>query len=358
MRAEEKQALIERLERQGRYRRKMLKKLGIPESTYYSWRRLYQENGIAGLEKQKTQTRNIWNRLTSEEEGNVLKYARIHPEFSPRLIAVKITDDQEFSVSESTVYRILKENHLIAPRPLPEWPAAKEWHTKTTRPNEIWQIDGTFFFIVGWGYYKLIPILDDYSRKIIAWALMPDESAQSVSCVVEAAVENAGIKSIAPERKPVLLSDNGSGFIADLLKVQLNVHGIRHIFGKPYHPQTQGKIERFNRRIKEGVCFLVYCSPSELRRAIDAGIETYNATPHEALDNVSPNDVYAGQKDAILQRRSEKKRWTLARRKIVNLELGGIHSASKTGLLLADRRAGDTLIPPAENGNGEDKKDQ
>lgn len=357
MRAEEKQALIEKLEKHGRYRRKMLKKLGIPESTYYSWRRLYQDNGIMGLEKQKTQTRNIWNRLTSDEEGIVLKYARIHPELSPRLIALKITDEQEFSVSESTVYRVLKEHHLIAPRPLPEWPAAKEWHKKTTRSNEIWQIDGTFFFIAGWGYYKLIPILDDYSRKIIAWALMPDETAQSVSCVVEAAIEKSGIKGLPPELMPMLLSDNGSGFIADLLKVQLNAHGIRHIFGKPYHPQTQGKIERFNRRIKEGICFLVYCSPSELRRAIDEAIETYNATPHEALSNVSPNDVYAGRKDAILKTRAEKKRWTLSRRKIVNLELRGVCPASANGLHLKDRQAGEPSIPPAESGNPEEKKD-
>lgn len=358
MRAEEKQALIEQLEKQGRYRRKMLKKLGIPESTYYSWRRLFEAGGLASLEKQKTLTRNIWNRLTSEEEGIVLKYARLHPELSSRLIAVKITDVEEFSVSESTVYRILKENHLIAPRPLPEWPAAKEWHKKTTRPNEIWQIDGTFFFISGWGYYKLIPILDDYSRKIIAWALMPDETAQSVSCVVEDAIEKAGIKELPPEKKPKLLSDNGPGFIAELLSVQLSAHGIHHIFGKPYHPQTQGKIERFNRRIKEGVCFLVYCSPSALKRAIDEAIETYNDTPHEALSNVSPNDVYAGRKDAILQRRAEKKRWTLARRKIVNLELGGIHRPTANVLQLTEQQVGETSIPPVENGKMEDKKDQ
>jgi transposase InsO family protein len=201
---------------------------------------------------------------------------------------------------------------------LPELPAAKEWRHKTTRPNELRQIDATNFFVAGWGYYKLIPVLDDFSRKIIAWDLMPDESAGSISEAMERAVEAAGVKKLDP--KPVLLSDNGSGFSSDLLAKYLKEHGIRHIFGKPYHPQTQGKVERFNRRIKEGVCLLVYCGPDELRAALTEAIMRYNATPHEALKNVSPNDVYAGRQQEILKKREERKRWTLARRKIMNLE--------------------------------------
>ena len=96
-------------------------------------------------------------------------------------------------------------------------------------------------------------------------------------------------------------------------------HGIRHIFGKPYHPQGRGKIERFNRQIKGKLCLVVYCSPEELKKAADEAIPIYNATPHESLDNVSPNDVYAGRKEVVLQKRREKKRLTLERRKQYNL---------------------------------------
>jgi hypothetical protein len=81
-----------------------------------------------------------------------------------------------------------------------------------------------------------------------------------------------------------------------------------------------GKIERFNRRIKDKLCLVVYCSPEELKRAVDETIPVYNATPHESLDNVSPNDVNAGRKEDILQRRKEKKRLTIERRKKYNLE--------------------------------------
>jgi len=99
----------------------------------------------------------------------------------------------------------------------------------------------------------------------------------------------------------------------------LAAHGIKHIFGTPYHPQGRGKIERFNRRIKEKLCLVVYCSPEELKRAIDEAVAVYNQTPHESLQNVSPNDVYAGRKEEILKRRAEKKRLTLERRKQYNL---------------------------------------
>lgn len=320
----ERQALIEQLEGRGRERRQLLAGLNVPESTYYYWRKLYREGGPLALDKNgKTVARKIWNRLTPEEELVILRVGREHPELSPRLIAIKITDEEEFAVSESTVYRVLKKHGLVAPRPLPEMPAAREWHHKTTRVNEIWQIDATTFFVVGWGYYKLIPVLDDFSRKVLAWVLMPDESCDSISHAVERAIEATGVKNWPKdEDKPVLLSDNGAGFIAGDLQKYLSFHGIRHIFGKPYHPQTQGKVERFNRRIKEGICLLVYCSPGELEKAIGAAIERYNETPHEALKNVSPNDVYAGRQQEILERRAQKKNWTMARRKIVNLEQG------------------------------------
>ena len=249
----------------------------------------------------------------------VLAIARLTPELSPRLLALKITDEEDFSVSESTVYRILRDNDLIAPRPLPEMPAANQWRHKTSHPDEIWQCDGTNLFIVGWGYYKLIPVEDDYSRKIIAYDLRPDETGFSISDVMEMGVENARKEGHLVAKMPKLYSDNGSGFTSKVLAGYLDSHGIRHIFGTPYHPQGRGKIERFNRSIKDKICLVVYSSPEKLKRAIDKAIAIYNSTPHEALNNVSPNDVYAGRKEAILQKRKEKKRLTMERRRQYNL---------------------------------------
>jgi len=312
--------LIEKVESQKGHRSDILQELQISRSTYYQWRKVYEEKGIESFQKVRSGGR-IWNRLMAAEVERVLKVARLYPELSPRLLAVKITDEGDFSISESTVYRILKENGLIYPRPLGEMPAQKQWRHKTTRPDELWQCDATNLFVIGWGYYKLIPVEDDFSRRIIAHDVRPDETAFSLSDILEMGLENARKEGhiTGNDPMPQLYSDNGSGFTSKLLAEYLSQHGIKHIFGTPYHPQGRGKIERFNRRIKEKLCLVVYCSPEELKRVVDETIGTYNRTPHESLDNVSPNDVYAGRKEAILQRRKEKKRLTLERRKQYNL---------------------------------------
>lgn len=323
----QREDLIKKVELQDGHRAKVLDGLGIPRSTYYKWRRTYDDDGMPGLEGIKPIAMRIWNRLADTEIKKVIEVARLHPELSPRLLSVKITDEEYFSVSESTVYRILKQNYLIAPRPLPELPAAKEWRHKTTKPDELWQSDATNLFIVGWGYYKLIPVEDDHSRKILGHDIRPDETAFSFTDVVEIAIENARKEGhlIDKDEMPSLYTDNGSGFVSDVMSGYLEAHGIRHIFGTPYHPQGRGKIERFNRSIKEKLCLVVYCSPEELKKAVNEAITIYNATPHESLGNVSPNDVYAGRKEEILKRRQEKKRLTLERRKKYNLEGSNIN---------------------------------
>jgi len=322
MKREGKGDLIEKVDSQRGRRSEILRALQIPRSTYYQWRKAYKEEGLTALEKVRTGGR-IWNRLLAVEMERVLQVARLHPELSPRLLAVAITDGEDFAISESTVYRILKENGLIYPRPLGEMPAQKQWRHKTARLDELWQCDATNLFVIGWGYYKLIAVEDDFSRKIIAHDVRPDESAFSLSDILEMGLENARKEGhlAGSEPMPKLYSDNGSGFTSKLLAEYLSQHVNKHIFGTPYHPQGRGKIERFNRRIKEKLCLVVYCSPAELKKAVDETIATYNCTPHEALDNVSPNDVYAGRKEEVLQQRGEKKRLTLERRKQCNLNL-------------------------------------
>jgi len=321
MNEHQREELIKDVEMTPGRRSRLLKELQISRTTYYRWRRCYDESGLDGISRRKPVAKRIWNRLTPEEESRILEVAKLHPELSPRLLAVKITDEEPFFVSEAAVYRVLKDHNLIAPRPLPEMPAAKSWKHKTTRPDEIWQCDATNLFIVGWGYYKLIPVEDDYARKIIAWDIRSDETAFSFSDVVEMAVEQAGKEGhlIDRENMPALYTDNGAGFTSGIMAEYLAGHGIRHILGTPYHPQGRGKIERFNRTIKERLCLVVYCSPDELRKAVKEAIAVYNARPHESLDNVSPNDVYAGRKEEVLEKRREKKRLTLARRKQYNL---------------------------------------
>lgn len=319
MDAEGKAVLIAKIRsaRRGQ-KRSMLQHLKIPESTYYKWRKDLYQNGVMGLTKKPRKPYTVWNKMLDEEETEIVKTAVEHTEMSPRLLSIKITDTGSFSVSEKTVQRILKKHNLLMLRPPSEKPAAKEWKHKTSKPDEIWQMDGTVMFVTDWGYYKYLPVLDDYSRRVMNSQLMPDESGFSASDAMELSLEEAKRLGHCLDRHPVVLTDNGPAFKGWVLADYLENKGMRHIFGKPYHPQTQGKVERFNRTIKDYIYVYNYNSPDELQKAIEEAVEWYNNRPHEALQNVSPNDVYAGRKEQILEARAVKKKLTIERRKAYN----------------------------------------
>ena len=118
--------------------------------------------------------------IYSEEGGKVLAVARDFPELSSRQLATWITDNTTFAVSESTVYRILRREGLVKRREV-QPVAGKEYHNKTTRPHQMWATDASYFRVVGWGYYYLVTVMDDYSRFILAWKLQRDMSANSLS---------------------------------------------------------------------------------------------------------------------------------------------------------------------------------
>jgi transposase InsO family protein len=316
--AEEKVKLIAELALEPN-RVQRLRELGIAPSTYYAWKRRLAERGIAAFIAESSAPKRVWNRLSQAERDLIESEARKHTELSPRLLAVMLTEQHGVAVGETTVYRVLKAKGLVRQRPLDQRPAAKEWKQPTKAVDEIWQMDGTNFFIPQFGYYKAIPVIDDHSRKLLACPLLPDESGQSASDAVEMAMETAQSEGHVLEKRPTLLTDNGAGFSGDVLAKYLKARGVRHIFGAPYHPQTQGKVERFNRTLKERVNLWVHGTPDNLRAAIDKENETYNERPHEALKNVCPNDVYAGRTDEVLERRAKIRIETMARRYAYNM---------------------------------------
>lgn len=296
-----------------------LKELGIATSTYYSWKRRLAARGVAAFIAESSAPKSVWNRLSQTERDLIESEARKHTEMSPRLLAWMLLDQHGVAVSESTVYRVLKAKGLVRQRPQDQRPAAKVWKKPTKAVDEIWQMDGTNFFIPEFGYYKAIPVLDDHSRKVLACPLLPDESGQSASDAFEIAMETAQSEGHVIETRPTLLTDNGAGFSGEVLAKYLKARGVPHIFGAPYHPQTQGKVERFNRTLKERVNLWLYGTPDDLRAAIDKENEEYNERPHEALKNVCPNDVYAGRQNEVLERRAKIRLETMARRYAYNM---------------------------------------
>lgn len=320
MTATQKRMIIEEVERRIVPTRVALKHMGIPPSTYYRWRKAYRRGGIDALEDCSPTPHRIWNQVTDTERDTVIEQALAHPEEPPRQIAFLVTDGCGFSVSESTVYRILKAKGLIPDREMKGFPAGDEYLDKPKRVNEQWQTDATYLKVVGWGWYFLISILDDVSRRILAWRLQSKMDGAAFSEVVQDALEATGLAHEPPVRKPRLLSDNGSGLVGKAFQGYLETVGVRHILASPYHPQTNGKIERYHRSMKERVLLVTHATPWDLVEDIAAFVAYYNSERyHEALGNVTPDDVYFERKKLILEERRKLKVETLARRRAVNL---------------------------------------
>ncbi|MDP7105339.1 MAG: DDE-type integrase/transposase/recombinase, partial [SAR202 cluster bacterium] len=269
-----------------------------------------------------------WNRLTFQEVHYVLSAARQMPELSCRQLAAWITDNRGFSVSESTVYRILREEGLIKSAEM-QLKAGKEYHRKTTGPHQMWATDASYFKVIGWGYYYMVTVMDDYSRFILAHKLQRDMTSDSFIEVVQEAVDHTGMTEIPVADRTRLLSDNGSGYVSRAFNDYLHLVGIRHILAAPYHPQTNGKLERYHQSIKRDVNQVPYELPSDLEAAIAAFVTYYNFSRyHMALSNVTPADVLNGRREQILQRRREVQLRTIDRRRRYNRTVRKLSAAS------------------------------
>jgi transposase InsO family protein len=315
----EKAVILSMVETMLRCKRQALFELGIARSTYYRWRQVQPDSG---------NRKRPWNQITPDEEDRILAVARESPDLSSRQLSAWITDNAGFAVSESTVYRILRREGLVK-RPEVQLVAGKEYHTKTTRPHQMWATDASYFRVVGWGYYYLVTVMDDYSRFIQAWKLQKDMSANSLIEVVQEAVDATGMTDVPVEDRTKLLSDNGAGYVSRSFRDYLHLVGIRHILAAPFHPQTNGKLERYHQSIKREVNQLPYEAPSHLDKAIADFVEYYNYRRyHKALGNVTPADVLYGRREQILQRRKEVQILTINRRKDYNQGLREIVNAA------------------------------
>ncbi|MDP6073348.1 MAG: integrase core domain-containing protein, partial [SAR202 cluster bacterium] len=147
--------------------------------------------------------------------------------------------------------------------------------------------------------------------------------------VVQDAVDETGMTEIPVGNRPWLLSANGSGYVSRAFNDYLHLVGIRHILAAPYHPQTNGKLERYHQSIKRDVNQVPYELPSDLEAAIAAFVTYYNFSRyHMALSNVTPADVLNGRREQILQRRREVQLRTIDRRRRYNRTVRKLSAAS------------------------------
>ena len=315
--ASDKTEIIRLVEQSHLPARRTLDKLGIPRSSFYRWYDGYQGGGPEGLADRPSRPDRVWNRIPEAIRSQIVELALDQPELSPRELAVRFTDEEKYFVSEASVYRLLKAHDLIASPAYIVIKAAEEFKDKTTAPNQLWQTDFTYLKITGWGWYYLSTVLDDFSRFIVAWKLCATMKAQDVTATLDLALAASGVDQMTVAHRPRLLSDNGSSYVASDLADWLDKQNIEHVRGAPYHPQTQGKIERWHQTLKNRILLENYYLPGDLQAQVAAFVDHYNHRRyHESLANLTPADVYFGRGQTILKSRERIKLQTIQKRRL------------------------------------------
>ena len=253
--AAEKLEIIRLVEQSPLPVRRTLAQLGIPPATFYRWYDRHSSGGPEALNDRSPRPDRVWNRIPDTVRENVIQLALDQPALSPRELAVRFTDTKSYFVSEASVYRLLKAHNLIASPAFIVIKAADAFKDKTTAPNQLWQTDFTYLKVIGWGWFYLSTVLDDFSRYIVAWKLCTTMKAEDVTATLDLALLASGLDQAAPADRPRLLSDNGSSYIAGDLAKWLGARNIKHVRGAPYHPMTQGKIERWHQTLKTAFCW-------------------------------------------------------------------------------------------------------
>jgi putative transposase len=297
--------------------RDTLAKLGIPRATFYRWYDRHRQGGADCLADRVPRPERVWNRIPQAVRDSVIQLALDEPALSPRELAARFTDTKSYFISEASVYRLLKAQGLVTSPAFIVIKAADAFKDKTTAPNQLWQTDFTYLKVIGWGWFYLSSVLDDFSRYIVAWKLCTGMRAEDVTATLDLALRASGLDQATPADRPRLLSDNGSSYIAGDLARWLEDRKIKHVRGAPYHPMTQGKIERWHQTLKNRILLENYFLPGDLEAQIAAFVDYYNNHRyHESIDNLTPADVYFGRGKTILAERERIKRQTIAERRL------------------------------------------
>lgn len=277
----------------GANRRELCRRFGIAPKTGYKWLQRYASEGSGGLGDRSRQPRRSPLRTAAEVEQRVIRMrGEVLGCWGGRKLARRLVLEGGPKLAPSTITDILRRHHLLnqaapAPRPFQrfEHPA----------PNQLWQMDfkGNFAMFCAAARCHPLTVLDDHSRFSLVLKACADEREQTVRAALTEAFRRYGLPA-------AMLMDNGSpwgaagtqpftGFALWLIRL-----GIRVAHGRPYHPQTQGKDERFHRTLKfEVLRHFNFTSLEHCQREFDAFRQRYNLLrPHDALGLATPIDRY------------------------------------------------------------------
>jgi putative transposase len=305
-------------ERSGWPAQRTLLALGISRRSYYRW--LKEEKWAKELPKATVPPVQMYEALPEEKEA-VLKYARLHPELRHRELSWRMVDEDVACLSPSTVYRILKEANLVCP-----WrrrtKRRREEVEKPSRPDERWVTD-LMQVVVGGMVYYLVSFMDEYSRYIVHHEVVPGMDGHTVSLAAQAAIDLlAKGENGQPLEKPVIQSDNGSGYIAREFLAVLAENGLGHHRIKPHCPEENGTMERAYRTIREALEGEELTNLLQAEDVLAKVVRWYNRERlHSALGYLPPAVYYRGNPKERHEGRRRRMAKARHRRKEKNLEL-------------------------------------
>jgi transposase InsO family protein len=299
-------ALVARTQaRTGWTLRRILKRLGLSKSRYHEWRRRAQ---AAALDDLVRPPKSPWAVRPDEVEA-VIGYALAHPQDGYRRLAWMMVDEDVAYLSPASVYRVLKNADLLY-----RWKrsrSAGQRPAEPTRPHERWHTD-LMYLRVGDVWYFLVTVLDAYSRYVVHWDLLTTMTAADVRVVIHDALTKTGAH-------PEVVSDNGSQFTAKDFKELVRDFALEHIRIRTYHPESNGRLERFHRSTREALDGTELANLGKARVIIARWAEHYNQRRlHAALHYLPPAEYYAGDPAARLAERARKLAAARTRRRELN----------------------------------------
>ena len=287
--------------------RRVLWRLGLAKGTYHAWARREAAETLDDLVRPPTSP---WAVLPEEREA-VIGYALRHPQDGYRRLAWMMVDADVAYVSPSSVYRILDDADLLY-----RWKRSRsvgERPADPTRPHQRWHTD-LMYLRVGDVWYFLVTVLDAYSRYVVHWDLLTSMTAADVRMVLQDALKQTGAQ-------PEVVSDNGSQFTAKDFKELVRDFALEHIRIRTYHPESNGRVERFHRSTREALDGTALENFSQARAIIARWVEHYNQRRlHAALNYLPPAEYYRGDPPARLAERRQKLERARQRRRELNQE--------------------------------------
>lgn len=292
-----------------------LRHLGVSRSSYFRWK---QQERWQQARADPVQPVQVFEAL-GEEKQAVVQYALEHPTIRHRELSWRMIDADVAYLSSSTVYRILREENLMCLRPGRKKRYREELE-KASRADQIWGTDLMYLTINGSQYF-LLNFIDEYSRYLVHWELLTSMDGHSISLAAQRALETLAMNRAGEVvTKPIIRSDNGSGYISREFGGLLAHHGLTHHRIKPHCPEENGVMERCNRTLREAIEVHELSGRYDTEDRIGEIVTHYNEERlHSALGFQTPATWYRGNPEEVRSTRRHKMAQARHRRRQINL---------------------------------------